>query len=251
MPHFTSPLSSPLKTSAAIALMAASAHGATLVNNGDFENWPSANPSGWGLTSNATATKSTGLGGGNAALIGVSSANTDAHLKGTLTSTVATQGSFNFSIDFLQPTMTAGTDRGFNVTLRSSGDTVLNFAVIGNQLNSTQTSGGTATFAPVSSTALTADTWYRLVVTGDGGRYTLELFDLSSGSSTALITAANQNRWQTYPTSSLSFSEIRLERGRSAVDWVADNVTMIPEPSAAALASAGLLGLAFRRKRRA
>lgn len=248
-----SPLSSPLKTSAAIVIMAASAHGATLVNNGDFENWPAANPVSWGLISNATATKYTGLGGGNAALIGVGTANNDAHLKGTLTSTVSALGSFAFSVDFLQPTMSAGTERGFNVTLRSTGDTVLNFAVIGNQLNSTQTSGGTATFAPVSSTTLTADTWYRLVVTGDGGRYTLELFDIASGSSTALITAANQNRWQSYPTAlnNLAFSEIRLERGRSAVNWVADNVTMIPEPSATALASAGLIGLAVRRKRRA
>jgi len=179
-------------------------------------------------------------------------ANAEAHLQAVPTTTVSAGSSFSFSMDFLQDAVTTGNstsvDRGTNVTLRQGGTTVLNFAVIGNVLKST---AGTS-FGTISSQTLTANNWYRLVVTGSlgtGGSYSVSLFNLTSGSSTALFTADNQTRWQTTPNDTLTIDSVRLERGRSFTDWTADNVTLIPEPSSTMLLGLGLLGLTAVRRR--
>jgi len=227
---------------------------ATLITNGDFENWPGAgNPPGWNAVSNVVVSKATGLGGGNAVELGLPAGeNFEAHLQAVPTTTVSAGSSFSFSMDFLQDAVTTGNsttaDRGANVTLRQGGTTVLNFAVIGNVLKSTEA----ASFGTISSQTLTANTWYRLVVTGNlgtGGTYSVSLLNLTSGSSTPVFTADNQTRWQTNPNSTLTIDSVRLERGRSSTDWTVDNVSLIPEPSSTMLLGLGFLGLTAVRRR--
>lgn len=236
-----------------LAFSTLASHAATLLNNGDFENWTGVNPVGWSPASNGSATKVTGLGSGNAIQVGLTSPGADAHVRGTLTSTLGPNTPFTFSIDFYQAAMTTG-ERGFNVTLRSTSDPILNFAVIGNRLNSTHPVGGTPTFGEISSYDLNTETWYRLVVTGNlgsGGSYSLELYDLTAGTSTPVISLEDQTRWQSIPSASTTINEVRLERGRSGYDWVADNVSVIPEPGSLLLGGLGILGFAARRRRAA
>lgn len=235
---------------------AGSLSAATLITNGDFEDWPGTGaPPGWNAMSTVETSKVSGLGGGNAVELGLptTGASAEAHLQSVLTTTVSAGSSFTFSMDFLQDAVTTGSsttaDRGTNVTLRQGGTTVLNFAVIGSVLKSTNgTSFGTISGSPT----LTEDNWYRLVVTGSlgtGGTYSVSLLDLTSGSSTPLFTAENQTRWQTSPDETLTIDSVRLERGRSFTDWTADNVSLIPEPSSTLLLGLGFLGLTAVRRR--
>lgn len=229
---------------------ASSLSAATLLTNGDFENWTnSTTPAGWTKSGGVTAGQVTGLDGtGSAALLGLTAGGSTSSGLGQTVPAIGPSSAFSVTMDFSQSALSG---RGMNLNLRqSAGTTVLNFAVIDGYLNTT---AGTVFGNVAGSYQISINTAYRLEVAGTlgvGGRYSVNLYELSN-LTTPVLSLSDQNRWQTTPDATTTLSIVSLETGRIAagMTWTADNVGLIPEPTAALLLGLGAVGFAARRRR--
>ncbi|HBR95453.1 MAG TPA: hypothetical protein DEA90_14930 [Opitutae bacterium] len=223
-----------------------------LIDEG-FESYTGGAVSGWTREGDHDFSSVAGLDGTTAAvLLGSAGSDSSTALRNTFSSEGTITDTFTFAFDF-QQLMTGNSsnsgDRIMNFTLRESGQSVVNWRVLwdGSANGTMQYYDGAWQNMATQNELINESDVYRVTLSGDlDASYSITVNNLTD--STVVGGQVGITGLQSGFT---ALNELRFERGRSAQDFIIDNVYLsnVPEPSAYALL-AGLLALSWGMVRR-